>query len=297
MIKCSHCSAQNYIRKGSRKTKSNGLKSVYFCCSCRRSFSEDDGFKFCKKEKKAITIALDLRAKGLSLAQIKSHLEDMHGVIVSRQAISDWEKKFSKKIKNFTDTQKPKLGNSGNVDEVFLKVKGNFEYYFNGIDETTKFHISGVLSPEIDFISTRDFFEEFKKRSYGQIKFMNTDGRLDYRKPFKKVFGRKFKHIYYPARRKKFKNNPIERYHNTLKQRYKVMRGFKSHNSAQAFLDFFQIYYNFVRIHMTLKGKTPAEAAGIKLLKNRNNPWMRLIKLHQLIFLLSFETKNRVFQN
>lgn len=297
MIKCCHCSAQNYIRKGSRKTKNNGLKAVYFCCSCRRSFSEDDGFKFCKKEKKAITIALDLRAKGLSLAQVKSHLGDMHGIIVSRQAISDWEKKFGKKIKNFTDTQKPQLGNSSNVDEVFLKVKGLWEYYYNGIDELTKFHISGLLSPEIDYNTTKGFFENLKYRSFNQIKTVNTDGRHDYKKPFKKVFGRKFKHVYYPARRKKFKNNPIERYHNTLKQRYKVMRGFKSHDSAQAFLDFFQIYYNFIRLHMSLNGKTPAEAAGIFLLKRRNNPWMKLIKLYQLIFLSIFNTKHEVFQN
>lgn len=51
------------------------------------------------------------------------------------------------------------------------------------------------------------------------------------------------------------------------------MRGFNSHDSAQAFIDSFQIYYNFIRPHMSLRGLTPAEVAGIKLLRNRNNPY------------------------
>lgn len=295
MVNCSHCNSKNIWRKGSRNTKGNGLKTIYFCCSCRKRFVEDDGFKYCQKDKKAITIALDLRAKGLSLAQIKHHLKIMHGVSVSRQAILDWEKKFGKKIKKTTSNQEPKLGSSANADEVFLKVKGFWEYYYDIIDEKTKFLIHGQLSPVIDFDTTKDFFLNTKKKSGNQIKIINTDGRQDYKKPFRKAFSsRKVKHVYYPARRKKFKNNPIERFHNTLKQRYKVMRGFDNHQSAKAFLDFFEVYYNFIRPHTSLGFITPAEAAGITKFKYKYNPWMKLIKLSKQFIQMFFLTKNHL---
>lgn len=94
MIKCTHCSSSHYWRKGTRSTQNNGLKTQYFCRTCRKRFIADDGFKRARVDKKMITIALDLRAKGLSLAQVKDHLNDMHGVLVTRTSISNWEKKY-----------------------------------------------------------------------------------------------------------------------------------------------------------------------------------------------------------
>ena len=56
----------------------------------------------------------------------------------------------------------------------------------------------------------------------------------------------------------------IERWHETLKERTKVIYGLKDANSALAFLDGFFAHYNFIRGHEGLDGKTPAEVAGIK---------------------------------
>jgi transposase InsO family protein len=58
--------------------------------------------------------------------------------------------------------------------------------------------------------------------------------------------------------------NIIERFHGTLKQRTKIMRGLKSAESAKVLLDAFLVNYNFFRPHMSLKRKTPAEVAGIR---------------------------------
>ena len=69
--------------------------------------------------------------------------------------------------------------------------------------------------------------------------------------------------------RLKHNNNPIERHDEDIKQRYKVMRHFKSFASAEAFLDMRRVVYNFVRIHQALK-RTPAEAAEIDLGLERN---------------------------
>ncbi len=71
-------------------------------------------------------------------------------------------------------------------------------------------------------------------------------------------------------------NMPIERWHGTLKQRTKVMRGMQNEGTAQTQADGFNIYYNYIREHSTLKS-TPAEKANIKL-HLKNNKLQSLIK-------------------
>jgi len=60
------------------------------------------------------------------------------------------------------------------------------------------------------------------------------------------------------------------------KDKEKVMRGLDHEDSAQTMLDGMRIYYNFIRPHMALNGKTPAEKA--KISKLGNNKWKSLIK-------------------
>jgi len=61
-------------------------------------------------------------------------------------------------------------------------------------------------------------------------------------------------------------NNSVERYNGDLKDRLKIMRrGFGSVEGAEEFLNIKHIIHNFINPHQSPKGKTPAEAAGIKL--------------------------------
>ena len=53
------------------------------------------------------------------------------------------------------------------------------------------------------------------------------------------------------------------------------MRGID--NEKTAFVEGFQNYYNFIRPHMSLDGKTPAEEAGINL-KLKGNRWKAIIE-------------------
>ena len=49
-------------------------------------------------------------------------------------------------------------------------------------------------------------------------------------------------------------NNLVERLNGTVRERDKVMRGFKNEESAQQILEAFRAYYNFIRKHQSLKG-------------------------------------------
>jgi len=61
-----------------------------------------------------------------------------------------------------------------------------------------------------------------------------------------------------------------------LKERLKVMRGLDHDETAQKMLEAHRVYYNYLRPHQALDGKTPAEAAGIDL-KLEGNKWKVLI--------------------
>ena len=57
----------------------------------------------------------------------------------------------------------------------------------------------------------------------------------------------------------------IERLNNTVRDREKTFRGMDHDQSAQIMADGIRINYNFIRPHMGLEGKTPAQAAGLDL--------------------------------
>lgn len=52
------------------------------------------------------------------------------------------------------------------------------------------------------------------------------------------------------------------------------MRGLKSFESTRAILEGFTVHYNFVRVHQSLMGKTPAQAARA----NAPSNWKGLIE-------------------
>jgi hypothetical protein len=68
-------------------------------------------------------------------------------------------------------------------------------------------------------------------------------------------------------------NNRVERLNGTLRERVKVTRGWKTGKTPIA--EGQRIHYNFVKPHMGLEGKTPAEASGIGI--EGQNTWRELV--------------------
>src|SRR3990172_11610599 len=67
-------------------------------------------------------------------------------------------------------------------------------------------------------------------------------------------------------------NNKMERMNGEIRDREKVTRNLKK--SDTPILTGYQIYHNYVRPHMALDGKTPAESAGIDV--QGTNKWLTL---------------------
>ena len=69
-------------------------------------------------------------------------------------------------------------------------------------------------------------------------------------------------------------NNKCERQNGEWRDREKVMRSLKREDSPV--LKGMQIHHNFIRPHMGLHGRTPAEVAGIKV--EGENKWLTIIQ-------------------
>jgi len=285
-IKCPYCSSTNYIKKGVRKTK-HGIKQRYQCKDCGKKFSVQDGFKYMKNDPKIITLALDLYFKGLSQNAITEHLKQFYDVEVSQPTIHRWIKKYIKLISNYVRTLTPDVSGMWAVDEMALKCNGEWNWLWNLIDTESRFLISSMISQGKvrDVETARRPFKEAKKITKRKPDIIISDGLPAYEKAIKKEFQANKKygisrtlHIREIAiTNEERNNNKIERLHGTMRQRNKVQRGLKEIPPSKIFIEGFKTYYNFIRPHMSLNGKTPAEVAGIHLNLD-GNKWMNIIK-------------------
>lgn len=106
---------------------------------------------------------------------------------------------------------------------------------------------------------------------------MVTDGLQAYKRAVKKEFTtntHETEHLWNVGLRHHPNNNHVERLHGTIRQREKVMRGLKIEDTP--IVDGNRIYYNFIKPHEGLDGRTPSEEAGITI--EGDNKWLTLMK-------------------
>ncbi len=66
----------------------------------------------------------------------------------------------------------------------------------------------------------------------------------------------------------------MERFNGEVRDREKVMRSLKKEDTP--ILTGYQIFHNYIRPHMGLNGKTPAELAGIQV--RGKDKWLTIIQ-------------------
>ena len=275
-VHCRFCKSTNLGNYGNRYTK-QGKKKRYKCKECNRTFTYDDGFLNMKTPRHIVVEALQLYLEGLSLSKVQYHIKAFHGFKIHRPSILYWMKKYSKLLKDFIKKQKPKIKGDVHVDEVFLKNREEWNYFWDAIDRDTKYVLATNWTQERDDKSAKQLMHDLKYCSDDTPPAIVTDGLWEYIRAVKFYFYHRCPHIRLVGLPDKLFNNPIERLQNSIKERYKVMRCFNSFESARAILDMWIVYYNFIRPHMSLGGKTPAEVAGLDLDLGQN-------KLMNLIF-------------
>jgi transposase-like protein len=254
-------------------------KQLYKCKDCGHRFYENGRFARMKTDKNLIVTALNLYYDGLSLRKAQRNLEQIFGERVSQVTILNWVRRYSKLVKEFVMTLTPQLSGLWHEDETILSCEGKNIWFWEMIDEDTKFlvasHLSGTRTLEDTIAVFKQGFEQSKVRPRAVF----VDGSFVYETAFNKVFWTMRKEtrpelVQRVGIRARETNNIVERMHGTVKDRTKPMRGLKAFDSTKSILEGFTIHYNFVRPHQTLNGKTPAQAARM----NAPSNWKNLIE-------------------
>ncbi len=273
---CVFCNSNKFVKAGWRYNCAT-KKQRFKCNDCNRFFIKDDGFIKMKHKGEVITQCLNLYMNGMSLRKVKEHFNQFSDYEISHQSVLNWIRRYAIMLKPFTQSLDLDLSRIYHTDEIFVKCNGQQHYFWNILDKGTRTLIATHYSTKRDSKSAKMLFLKVKNKPLTLF----TDGMQGYRKAYRKVWGAnkrsQDKNIYIRLKADKDKRNNIsERIQGTIRERIKVMRGFKNEESAKLILDLFVIYYNSIRIHQGI-GKTPIEEAGIELNNYDKNRWLNLI--------------------
>jgi len=211
------------------------------------------------------------------------------GITVTQPCVLKWIRKYLGLMKGYLDKFTPQLGGMWHSDETMINVRRtepidgeNYSWAWNLLDHETRFLIASEVTKHRNIEDARKVFQEAKQVANGQKPdFIITDKLPAYKQAVTKEFYTSRKprpqHVKLKNIREGTNNNIIERFHGTIKERTKVMRGLDTDRTTQNMMDANRIYYNFLRPHSALSGKTPAEKAGIDL-HLEGNKWEHLIK-------------------
>ena len=263
IIACRFCGSTNLNKYGTYKEN-----QYYICNDCGRKSAETDTYPRMKYPKELIIRALEYFYNGMSCRHIAHTLNNMDNLDLSQTTIWRWIIKYSEIVNNYVLFFEPRLSDVWVADETAVDIWGEQYWFWDIIDTDTRFLIASHLSKTRTMNDAIELFSVAKAKSKIRPKIIITDKLGIYHGAFNKVFYSHFKerhveHLTSRGFRSPVNTNLIERFHGTVKQRYKVMRDLKDHYSASVLLDGFVTHYNFFLEHSYLGYTTPAVIAGI----------------------------------
>ena len=296
-ITCPECKSNKTVKRGSFQTKVKGKVQRYYCKTCDRKFVPIGAFYRMRNTPEKISQSIDLFYRGVSTRKVQEHLAIFHPHNASNVSIYNWVVKYAKMISKYTNRLKVNVGAEVQIDEMECHRRKSHKtrrgidknWFIDSIDPETRFLISSEFSKKRGRRDIKAVISRIKDKTENQIQIVTTDGLNAYPKIIKSVWGYNNKlgkhnviHNKVLASEGEGFNHPIERLHNSVRARTKVMRGFHgSINSANAILKGYEVYYNFITKHQAVKC-SPFELAIPELkeeLKDVKNRWLALIKL------------------
>src|SRR3989344_5399967 len=292
-ITCPKCNAEHTKKRGFRRTTNREKIQRYECKGCRHAFVQDQGFWKMKNNEHKVTASMDMYYSGMSLRKIQAHLKMFYPKNAHYSTVYRWLVKYSEMMGKATDNLQ--IENSGAElmsDEMEYSRLGEQNWFVDTLDTKTRFMVSS------GFIKSRTNEEMIKilrlakNKTRDNVKIVTTDAMMGYPTILAKSFG--YHKSYYNTNMDRVKskiihnvvkadergfNHKIERLHNTIRDRTKIMRGFHgSINSAKAIMKGMEIYYNYIRKHQGIDNKPPQQEA-MPFLDLGINKWLSLIRL------------------
>jgi len=275
---CPYCNSTDVVRYGHYKGAQR-----WWCNTCGHKFADNEAVFHMKTSIREVADALNNYYGGKSINSIRQGLQQQYNHYPSESTVYRWLVRFTKQAVECTEQYKPNVGDVWVADETVLKVGGKQLWFWDIIDAKTRFLLASHLSVHRGAKDAEILMRKAREKAGKSPKTILTDKLGSYIDGIELTFGSETQHIQSKPFVKVGSTNLIERFHGTLKDRTEIMRGLKSKETADLILEGYLTYYNFMRPHIGLRGKTPAEKAGMHLpIKN----WLDVVneefKKHQI---------------
>jgi putative transposase len=276
---CKFCGGQHTRKFGFSK----GIQT-YFCNDCRTKFSGTDALAHGRVSPSLIADALEEYYGGMSFHEIEHKIDRQTTGDVSHTAVIKWVNKYTNQAIRETQDLHPQVGGVWVADETYIKTdiktkdpKGVI--FWDIIDADTRFLLASRITSTRSTQDARQLLELAAKRAGKAPKAVITDKLAAYIDGVELAFGSDARHRKGGPFDIEHSTALIERFHNTLKDRTKVMRDCRDKGTLKRFTDGYLVHYNFFRPNMALGNKTPAEVAGLKY---DNHSWTDVVGVEKV---------------
>jgi transposase-like protein len=252
---CKNCGSHKVVRFGTYK----GIQR-YWCKDCQRKFKADDTLFHMKTPANQVSSALNMYYEGMSIKAIRRLLQQEYNNAPSTATIYEWVMKYTQYATDSIKGYQPKVGDTWICDETVLEIDGQNVWFWDVIDEKTRYLLASRLSQSRTTRDAQTLMNRAIKTAGKTPKTFITDklkSYLDVR------YGKDTEHLLGSPFSVEVNTSVIERFHGTLKDRTKVMRGLKNIETAHDFTQGWLVHYNYLRPHEALDDKTPAKVAKI----------------------------------
>lgn len=284
---CPQCEADDVIKYGKR----NG-RQIYLCKPCGRYFTDNGALPGRRVPPETVGAAISMYFEGMSYRDIQRSLQQQFGFTPSTATLYEWVVKYTKLGRQLMDDFKAETGDTWVADETVLKIDGANLWLWNVVDADSRFLLATHISRSRTIRDAATLFRKARARATRAPKEIVTDGLNSYIDGIERVFGSTTRHVQAEGIHAEINNNLSERMQGTIKERTKVMRGLEFKGTAETFIDGFTLYYNHLRPHSSLNGRTPARAANVPFVFQ---DWVEVAHLQETT--LAKPQARRVFQN
>lgn len=154
------------------------------------------------------------------------------GVIVSYETVRRWCLKFGQAYADRLRRRRPAAGDKWHLDEVYLKVNGQWQYLWRAVDQDGNV-LDILVQSRRNAKAAKRFMAKLMKKQCRVPRVLVTDKLKSYGTAHKALMP-SVEH-----RSHKGLNNRAENSHQPTRQRERAMKGFRSPGAAQRFLSAF----------------------------------------------------------
>jgi len=204
----------------------------------------------------------------MSYHDIEKNIDQLTDDDISHNTVIKWINKYTNKAINQTKDLHPNVGDTWIADETYFHTDVKTKdpkgvVFWDIIDADTRFLLATIITTTRNKQDAKRVMELAAKRAGKSPKVVFTDKLGAYIDGIEMAFGADTTHRQGGPFHTQNNTALIERFHNSLKERTKVMRDLKNKDTLKRFTDGWLVYYNFFRPNMALDNRTPADVAGL----------------------------------